>query len=774
MRFGVGQPVPRTEDPRLLLGNGRYVADIDRPRMAYAVLLRSPHAHANIRRIEKAEAETLPGVLAVLTGADYAAEKLGFMPGPSPRKRRDGSPMFRPPRPALAQAAVRYVGEPVALIVAESVAVAKDASECIEIDYETLPAALSTEDANRSGTRAIWDGCPDNESFRFEAGDAGAVEDMLASAPRVVRQKFVINRITASPLEPRSAIGHYDRGEDRYTIYTGCQRPYAWRKAIAGGVFGIAEHRLTLITGDVGGSFGMKGSIHPEVILVAWASRQVGRPVKWICERSEAFVADDHARDNVSEAELALDEKGNFLALRVTTNANLGAYVSLMGFAPPTMNVGTLAGQYTTPAIHVRVAGVFTNTSPLSPYRGAGRPEAAYIAERMIDLAARELRMDPVELRRRNLIPPEAMPYRTGLVFTYDCGEFETVMDQCLEAADYGSFESRREEAESRGQLRGIGVSCTIEVAARLQPETAEVRFDPSGTLTLLVGTTSHGQGHETIYKQLVCERLGLDPGDVRVIEGDTDKVSFGTGTGGSRSATLGASAVLAATDKVVEKGRAIAAHLLEAAAVDVEFLPGRYAVSGTDRSVGFSDVARAAFDPGTLPAGLEPGLYEIATYNPADENFPNGCHVCEVEIDPETGVVRIVRYTVVDDVGVELNPLLLKGQIHGGIAQGAGQALMENLTYDPETGQLLTGSFLDYCMPRADDFCEFEVGSHPVPTTTNPLGVKGAGESGTVGALAAVMNAVNDALAPLGIRHLEMPATPERVWRAIRAAGPV
>jgi carbon-monoxide dehydrogenase large subunit len=572
-------------------------------------------------------------------------------------------------------------------------------------------------------------------------------------------------------MEPRVAVGIYDAGEDRYTIYAPHQRPYAWRTVLTKQLFHIDENKLSLITGDVGGSFGMKGSIYPEIPLAAWASKRVGRPVKWTCERTEGHVADDHGRDNVTEAELAFDADGKFLALRVGTTASLGAYVSYLGTGPSTGNIGTLAGVYTIPAIHCGVTGVFTNNTPISPYRGAGRPEAAYIIEAMVTLAARHLGIDPMELRRRNFIPPEAMPYKTALTFTYDTGEFEALLDKAMAVADYAGAPARREDAGARGMLFGIGTSFTIEQAAAPQTETAEMRFDPSGTLTLLVGTTPHGQGHETIYKQLICQMLGIAPEHIRVIEGDTDKVSFGTGTGGSRTAAIGTSAVFEAVNKVTDKTRKLAAHMLEAAESDVMLESGVFRITGTDREIPFAEVAAAAFVPAKLPAGMESGLDEMATYNPTKANYPNGCQIAELEIDPETGVIELTRYTAVDDVGFELNPLLVKGQIMGGIAQGAGQALMEEIKYDPETGQLLSGSFLDYTMPRAADFCNFKIGSHPVPTDTNPLGVKGAGESGTVGALPAVMNAINDALAAVGAGYLEMPATPERVWRAIREA---
>lgn len=768
-RFGIGQPVPRTEDPRLLRGKGKYVDDFNMAHQAYAIFVRSPHAHAEILGIDTAAAAEMPGVHAILTGADYAADGMGPITGASPFKRRDGSPMLRPPRPALTKDRVRYVGQPVAMVIAQSVTEAKDAAEAVVVTYKELPANTITAKANK-GAPAIWDAAPDNESFYVERGDGKAVEAALASAAHVVRQHFDINRLTANAIEPRGALGWYDEGNDRYVIHTGAQRPYVWRQTLTQGLFKIDENRLTLITGDMGGSFGMKGAIYNEIPLVAWASKRIGRPVKWTCERSEGLMVDDHGRDNVSEAELALDENGRFLALRVTTTANLGAYLSFLGTGPSTANIGGLAGVYTIPAIHSRVTGVFTNTVTLSPYRGAGRPEASYIVERMIDLAARKLKIEATELRRRNMIPPEAMPYKTALVFTYDCGEFEKVMDKCLALADVTGFEARRAAAKTNGRLRGLGISCTIEQAAGPQTETAELRFDPSGTVTILVGTTPHGQGHETIYKQLVCEKLGIAPEKVRVIEGDTDKISFGTGTGGSRTATIGTMAVFEATDKLIAKGRPLAAHMLEAATADIVFAEGTYAVVGTDKRVAFLDVAKASFDPAKTPKGFEPGFYETATYNPTHANYPNGCHVSEVEIDPDTGKVDLVKYTVVDDVGFELNPMCVHGQIHGGVAQGVGQALMEDIVYS-ETGQLLSGSFMDYAMPRASDLPNFETGSHPVLTKTNALGVKGAGEGGTVGALPSVMNAINDAVAEYGITHLEMPCTPERVWRALRNA---
>ena len=770
LKFAVGQSVPRTEDPRLLKGRGQYVDDFALPNQAHAVMVRSPHAHAEIKNIDASAALAMPGVLAVLTGADYEADGLGGIVGPSPFKRRDGSPMYRPPRPAVTRDRARHVGQIVAMVVAESVDIAKDAAEQVAVDYATLPIVVATDKAADADAPTIWEDCPGNESFLYECGDRAATDAAIASAPHVFSQRFVINRVHANTMEPRGALADYDPGRDHYTIYAGIQRPYAGRATLSKNLFKVRETQIRFVTGDMGGSFGMKGAMYPETPLAAWASKRTGRPVKWRCDRSEGLAADDHARDNVSEVDLALDDDGTFLAFRIRTSASLGAYVSMGGFGPPTNNIGGLAGVYTTPAIHVAVSAVFTNTSPMSAYRGAGRPEASYILERIIDIAARELAIDHAELRRRNMIPPGAMPYKTPLTFTYDCGEFEAILDESLEKAAYGGFADRRAQSEGDGKLRGIGMSYTIERAAAPQSETAELRFDPSGTATVLVGSTPQGQGHETIYKQILCEKLGLEPDDIAVIEGDTDKVSFGTGTGGSRTAAIGGSAVLYAAEKVIDKTRKIAAHLLEASEQDIAFEDGRFLIAGTDRSIEFREAARAAFNAGKIPKGMEQGLYEFATYSPEVNNYPNGCHICEVEVTPETGEIELLRYSVIDDCGIEINPLLVKGQVHGGIAQGAGQALVENIVYD-DSGQLLSGSFMDYTMPRADNFCSFDVGAHPVPTTTNPLGVKGVGEAGTVGSLAAVMNAVNNALEPVGVKHVEMPLTPERVWRAIQEA---
>jgi carbon-monoxide dehydrogenase large subunit len=770
-KFGIGQSVTRFEDVRLLKGEGRYLNDVNLPGQAHAVVLRSPHAHARIRGIDVDRALKAPGVLAVLTGADVERDGLGTMKMTLRRKRPDGTPMFAPPHRGLSQERVRYVGDPIAFVIAETLGQAKDAADLVQVDYDPLPSVTSTAAAG-PGSAPVWDECPDNVSNVYEAGDKAAVEAAFARAAHVVRRRYVITRVHAQYMEPRGALGVYDPGEDRYTLYADVQYPHRVRNALASMVFQIPEHQIRVIAGDIGGGFGTKGWQYPEHRLVLWAARKLGRPVKWACERHEAIPADEHARDNISEAELALDAEGRFLALRVRTIANLGAYISsdrnlLASFS----NVVTLVGVYTIPAAHVQVTGVLTNCNSTAPYRGAGRPEAIYVIERLIDDAARELGLDRLKLRRMNIIPGSAMPYRTSLGVTYDCGEFEKGMDQALALADVAGFPARREESRRRGKLRGLGIVNAIERAAAPGLEYAEIRFNPSGTAMILMGSKNQGQGHETIFKQIAHEKLGLDPREVRYIDGDTDRVAFGIGSMGSRSTVIGGTALSMAADKLISKGRKIAARLLEAAEPDIVFADGRFAVKGTDRAVVLKEVARAAFQLDKLPSGMEPGFYETGTFSPPADTYPNGCHVCEVEIDAETGEVALVRYAVVDDVGTVINPLTLKGQIHGGIAQGVGQALMEQVVYDPESGQLLTSSFMEYGMPRADTFCDIAVASNTVPTKLNPLGAKGAGEAGTVGALPVVMNAVLDALATAGVRDFDMPATSDRVWQAIQAA---
>jgi carbon-monoxide dehydrogenase large subunit len=773
-KFAIGQSVRRLEDPRLVRGLGRYSDDVSLPREVRAVLVRSPHAHARIRGADPAAALAAPGVLAVLTAAELAADGVGNLPTDRGRKRRDGTPAFPTPRPALARGRVRHVGDPVALVVAETHAQALDAAERLVIDYEPLPAVTATADALRPGAPAVWEEAPDNVAFLAEAGQREAVARAFASASRVARVDFVVTRVAAAPLEPRAAVGEYDRRSGRYTLHTGIQAPHGTRALVAD-ILKVPQAQVRVVTGDVGGSFGMRSGIYPEMVLVLWAARRLGRPVKWTSDRREGFVTDEHGRDNLSTVELALGADGTFLALRVAINLNVGAYLTQRSAGPGTNNIGGVAGVYTTPVIHHQTTGVFTNTTPTGPYRGAGRPEATYAIERVIDVAARELGVEPVALRRQNLIPPSAMPFKTGLVFTYDSGDFGRGMDLALSMADAAGFEKRRAEARTRGKLRGLGLANAIEVAGgpytSVNPDTAEIRVNPDGSVIVFTGSTSMGQGNETAFAQIVSERLGVPPARIQVLWGDSDALGAGRGNGGSGALTVGGSAVVRASEKIVERGRRIAARMLEAAPEDVQLRDGRFAVAGTDRGVTFAEVARTAYQPRQLPAGMEPGFSETAAFTPPAVTFPNGCQVCEVEVDPETGVVRIVRHAVVDDVGRMVNPMLVKGQIHGGVVQGLGQALFEELVYDPQSGQLMAGSFMDYAMPRADDMPLFEVESHEVPTQVNPLGAKGVGEAGTVGALPALVNAVNDALAPLGVRHLDMPMTPERVWRAIRDA---
>ncbi|HEX7214534.1 MAG TPA: xanthine dehydrogenase family protein molybdopterin-binding subunit [Methylomirabilota bacterium] len=775
-KFAMGQSVSRVEDPRLVQGLGRYSDDVNLPRQAYAVVVRSPHAHARIAAIDAAAGRRAPGVLAVFTGADLAADGVGTLPTDTSRKRRDGSPAFTPPRPALARDRVRHVGDPVALVVAASPEAAADAADLVVVDYAPLPAVTGAERATRPGAPAVWDEAPDNVAFVWEAGSRDTVARAFAQAVHVTHLDFVVTRVAAAPLEPRAAVGDFDRRSGRYTLYTGIQGPHGLRAQLAEQIFRVPHGQVRVVTDEVGGSFGMRSGMYPELVLVLWAAKRLGRPVKWTSTRREGFVSDEPGRDNVSAAELALDARGRFLALRVALKVDIGAYLTPRSAGPATNNVGGLAGTYTTPAIHVESTGVYTNTTPTGPYRGAGRPEATYAIERVIDVAARELGIDPIELRRRNLIPPSAMPFKTGLVFTYDCGEFERVMTMALTQSDRAGFERRRAEARVRGKLLGLGLANPIEVAGgpytSVNPDTAELRVNPDGSVSLFAGTTSMGQGNETAFAQIVSDRLGVPPERIQVFWGDSDALGAGRGNGGSGAISVGGAAVLRASERVVERGRRLAAHLLEAAAEDVTLRDGRFVVAGTDRDVAWSRVARAAYQR-NQPAGLEPGFSETATFTPPSVTFPNGCHVCEVEIDPDTGAVRVVRYTVVDDVGRMINPLLVKGQIHGGAVQGLGQGLAEVLAYD-ESGQVLAGSFMDYAMPRADDVPSFDVDAHEVPTRVNPLGAKGVGEAGTVGALPALLNAVNDALAPLGVRHLDMPVSPERVWQAIRGAGRV
>jgi carbon-monoxide dehydrogenase large subunit len=767
--FAIGQPVPRFEDPRLVKGAGRYVADMVFPGMAFGYVLRSPHAHARIRSIDTSNAKAAPGVLAVLTSVDYKAAGFGDLPVPGGLQRRDGAPGYRPRYPALAEDRVRMIGDYVAFVVAETNYQAADAAELIHVDYEPLPAIVSTADAVKPGAPLVWDDCPNNIGFIQVEGNKEATDAAFARAAHIVKHRFVINRVTAAAIEPRGCVGLFEPVDGRYTIYTTLQRTNVFQTELSQYVLKVPDSKIRVVCGDIGGSFGMKSAVYNEVALVLVGAKVTGRPVKWVATRSESFLCDAQARDNVTEAELALDKDGTFLGFRARIIAAIGAYMQV-GMPAFTGNLGTLAGVYRTPASHIDVSGVFTHTQPVRPYRGNGRPEAGYVIERMVDLAADQLGIDPAELRRRNTIPASAMPFKTSVTFTYDCGEFEKNMDLALHAADKKGFEARRARARKNGKLRGFGFSNTIERSAAAGLEGAEIRFDRTGSVSIFSGSINQGQGHETTFKQIVCDRLGLDPSEVTYIQGDTDQVFFAEGTGGSRSATFSGSAFTLAADKVETKAKAIAAHMLKVDVGEINFADGVFSSKKTNQTLTIKEVAKASLDPKNLPPGFEPGLIEKAIYTGKVASYPNGVHVCELEIDEETGEVEIVGYNVVDDVGTVINPLLLHGQVDGGIAMGVGQILMEHIKFDDQ-GQMLTGSFMDYAMPRAGDLTAFHVESNPVPTKTNPLGVKGAGEAGCVGAMPAVANALVDALSVLGIKHIEMPATPEVIWRAIRDA---
>ena len=773
-RFGIGSASPRFEDARLLRGAGRYTDDIRFPHEATMAVVRSPHAHARIVAIDIAAAAAAPGVLAVLSRADLDADGWGTLYTVVARHQRDGSPMARPPFALLAGDTVRFVGDPVAIVVATSAHAAADARDLVVVEYTILDSVTDVADAE--GGPALWPTLvPNNLSFVYHLGDRAAVDAAFARATHVARHAFRVSRVSANALEPRNAVGLHDPVEDRFTLYGGMQSPHTVRTQLTERTMNIAPSQMRAVAPDVGGGFGMKGSVYPEQALVLWAAKRTGRPVRWTATRGESFVSDYHARDNLSTVELALDADGMFLALRIRTLANLGAYLALTTPHSSTNNLGGLAGMYRTPAICAEVLGLFTNTQPNAPYRGAGRPEATFAIERVIDVAAREMGIDRVSLRRRNMIPASAMPFRTGLVFTYDCGAFEQTMDLALAHADWDGFPARRAEAAARGRLRGIGIANAIEIAGgpfrAPVEEGAEIRFDPTGAATLLMGSHNHGQGHETAFRQIAATFLGLDPARVRVVCGDTDVVAHGRGTYGSRSIMAGGTALRRAADRVIARGRVIAAHMLEAAEADIEFDDGRFSIAGTDRGVGIEAVARASYVAAQLPPDGEMGLGALSIVAVEDATFPNGCHICEMEVDPDTGEAVVVSYLVVDDVGVVVNPLLVYGQIHGGVAQGLGQVMMEAIRYEPGSGQMVTGSFMDYAMPRASDMPPITVFSNPVPTVKNPLGSKGAGEAGCVGALPAVTSALLDALRPVGVTDVAMPATAETVWAAIQRA---
>jgi aerobic carbon-monoxide dehydrogenase large subunit len=769
----IGQAVRREEDRRLLRGAGRYVDDFGSQADARGFVLRSPHAHARIVHIDTAKAKALPGVLAALTGEDLRRRGLGTLRPHVPRRRRNGEPAFVCPQPLLAQDRVRYVGDPVAYVVADSLDRAKDAAELIDVDYEILPAVVSAASALASGAAAVWDENPGNEAFFHEVGDKAAVDAALAGAAHIVRDEIRLNRVTANAMEPRGCIAEYDPEDRRYTIRCTIQSVHQTRAALADHIFKLPQHRVRVVCDNMGGGFGMKGGCYPEYALSLWAAEIIGRRVRWISERSEGLASDEQGRGSTILAELALDADGRFLGLRAEWRAAIGAYFSTdRPTIPLTIGLACLVNTYRFPAVHARVTAVLTNTMSIAPYRGGSRPEPIYVTETIIDKAARELGIESAELRRRNTIPSDAMPYTTPLQQTYDSGDFVKNLDDCLRLASYPERAARREMARRRGKLLGVGVATACAATGGRDYEHAEIRFDPSGGVVLMTGSMDHGQGHGTTFKQVLSEKLGIDADLIRYRYGDSDLITMGIGTFGSRSAQLAGSAIVTAADRLIDKGRRIAGHIMEAASSDIVFEQGRFLIAGTDRSVGLGEVARRSFDAGFLPNDIEPGFTERANFGPpGSATFPSGAHLCEVEIDAETGAVTLTRYTAVDDVGRVLNPLLCEGQIQGGVVQGLGQALIEDMVYDSDSGQLLTGSFQDYAMPRADDFCPFDLANNSTPTPRNPLGVKGVGEAGTLGAIPAAINAVNDALASIGAPTVAPPATPEKVWRAIRQA---
>ncbi|MGD9951118.1 MAG: xanthine dehydrogenase family protein molybdopterin-binding subunit [Burkholderiales bacterium] len=774
----IGARVQRKEDVRFLTGAGQYTDDVTLPRQTYAAFVRSPHAHAKIKSVNTAKAKTAPGVLAVYTGDDVAAAKLGGLPCGWLITDVNGQPMKEPPYPVLAHGKVRHVGERVAVVVAESLDEARDAAELVQVDYEVLPAVADGRIARAKGAPQIHDIAPDNTCYVWALGDKAAVDAAFAKAAHVTKLDFVNNRLIPNAIEPRAANGSYNRADDSYTLYVASQNPHVERLLMTAFVMGLPEHKVRVVAGDVGGGFGSKIYLYAEDVVVTWASRQLGRPVKWTADRSESYTSDAHGRDHHTVAELALDKDGRFLAMRVKTTANLGAYLSTFASCIPTILYATLlAGQYTTPAIYCEVTAVFTNTAPVDAYRGAGRPEATYVVERLVETAARELKMDPAEIRRKNFI--RSFPYQTPVALLYDTGNYDATMDAAQKMADVAGYAARKKASEAKGRLRGLGYAAYIEacgiapsaVAGSLGAraglfEAGEIRVHPTGSVTVFTGSHSHGQGHETTFAQVVADRLGLPVESVDIVHGDTSKILFGMGTYGSRSIAVGGTAIVKALDKIIAKGKKIAAHLLEAAEADIEYANGEFKVAGTDKKKTFGEIAFAAYVPHNYPHDkLEPGLNENAFYDPSNFTFPAGTYVCEVEVDPETGVVKIEKWVAVDDFGKIINPMIVEGQVHGGLAQGIGQAMTEGAKYDSH-GQLLTGSFMDYCIPRADDVPSFQVDTRETPCTHNPLGVKGCGEAGAIGAPAALINAITDAL---GVKDIPMPATPQTVWRTLQ-----
>jgi carbon-monoxide dehydrogenase large subunit len=767
--FGIGQPVRRVEDRRFITGRGRYIEDLTLPHQAYGQIVLSPHAHAHIRNIDAARALAAPGVICVLTAADLAAQSIGNIPPHFMPEDMGGPKGYRAMRRVLVSDRVRHVGDRVAFVVAETAAQARDAAELLEVDYEPLPAVTQCEQAAAAGAPLVWDEAAGNQVVALQMGNKQAADEAFAKAAHSVKLKIYNNRLVAASMEPRGAVGDYNAADESFTLYTSTQNPHGARSILAQAILHIPESRLRVVAHDVGGGFGMKGDVYPEEALVLLASRQCGRPVKWIATRSESFLTDDFGRDQVIEAEMALNAQGRILGLRSTALHNFGAYVVGAACVPLVFAMRLMPGVYDIPALHVAGRAIFTNTTPTGPYRGAGRPEAAYIIERLMDLAAEKTGLDPLELRRRNYIPPGKFPYRTATGNVFDSGEFLQTHEMTVALADWAGYDARVKQSKADGKLRGRALIYYIEDAGIFN-ERMELRFDPGGTVTIVAGTFSHGQSHATTYAQCVSEWLGVPFETIRFVQGDTDQVSIGRGTYASRSAVIGGSALKLAAEAVIEKGKAFASFMLEASPGDLSFQDGRYQVVGTDRAVSLVDVAKTAYRPAGLPRELGVGLDGAGTFDGEPPSFPNGCHVCEVEIDPETGMTRLDRYFVVDDAGTIINPLVVHGQVQGGLAQGIGQALLEGVAYD-DSGQLISGSFTDYAMPRAEDMADFVLKFNEVPCRTNPLGVKGAGEAGTVGAPPVIINAMLDALRPLGVRSIEMPATPHRVWEAIRAA---
>ena len=775
----IGKSMVRREDQRFLTGNGQYTDDISLQRQTAGVFQRSPHAHARIKSIKLDAALKAPGVVAIFTGADLAEAKVGGLPCGWGINNKDGTPMKEPAHPALAQGKVRHVGDQVALVVAETQWQAKDAAELIETDYDVLPAVVDTASAVGAAT-LVHDDVPNNLCYDWGHGDKAAVDAAFARAAHVTKLEFINNRLIPNAMEPRAAIASYTKHDDSYTLHVANQNPHVERLLMCAFVLGLPESKVRVIAPDVGGGFGSKIFLYPEDVALVWASKRVGRPIKWTAERSESFLTDAHGRDHVSVAEMAMDANGQFLALRVATTANMGAYLSTFASAVPTILYATLlAGQYATPAIYCEVKAVFTNTAPVDAYRGAGRPEATYLVERIVEQCAREMKIDPLDLRRRNFI--KTFPYATPVGLTYDVGDYDATLTKAVALADVAGYAARKAESAKRGKLRGLGYSCYIEacgiapsnVAGALGAraglfEAGEVRVHPTGTVTVFTGSHSHGQGHETTFAQVVAGKLGIPVENVEIVHGDTGRVLFGMGTYGSRSLAVGGTAIVKAVDKIIAKGKKIAAHLLEAADTDIVFENGEFKVAGTDKKVPFAQVSLTAYVPHNYPLDkLEPGLNENAFYDPANFTFPAGSYVCEVEVDPATGEVQIAAFTAVDDFGNIVNPMIVEGQVHGGLAQGLGQALMEACVYDKATGQLLSGSYMDYAMPRADDFPNFKVDTCSTPCSHNALGVKGCGEAGAIGSPPALINAITDAL---GVRDLAMPATRERVWLAAQS----